>query len=402
MRATAEVIQLNDARRARIQQFTVILSSLVAFGDGTNGLITCANNPNVIAHIQQSLSNPDFATLGHLREEVVQFGGRENSRWMEIGPFLVFYSVCRNKNQLEIESVSLRHHAAPDPRSPKLNGRPSHPSVRSPLPRAFDRRRRLLCVAAVVLLAVTMPCVYFLMRHAFSREHVSLALIKRPTESTVVLLNSNEERRSTVALPTWMRTVVLPGSLREFKIAAWNRLAVGWENAELFDVISNRFTSSDFLIAEGYKWDNFDKRSISSVPFVDEAVTAAIPVAENTGLLPQSVAGGEPNFSVDDGPTTQVIAQKDRPYLLGEGRLNCEKSKVKAVYLCSLVVGSHLGKNTRKELIGRLHLSESDNDGLDLTPRRTSFQIDVSPPIPGRDRFGSLVGAPDPWKAKGW
>jgi hypothetical protein len=52
MALTAEVVQLDDARRARTHQFTVVLSSLVTSGDHKLGLITVTSNPETIEYIE--------------------------------------------------------------------------------------------------------------------------------------------------------------------------------------------------------------------------------------------------------------------------------------------------------------------------------------------------------------
>ena len=407
MPSTAEVIQLDDARRARIQQFTVVLSRRVTVGGDTKtkGLITRANNPIAIDHIRQSLANPDFAALGHLREDVATFGGRENSLWIETGPFLVFYSICRAKNQLEIESVFLRRRTTPDPRPPKLSGLPNQLSTQNALRKIVDRRRRLLCVAAVLFLAVALPCVYFSIHRSFSGERSAFALNQYPAENSVIVFSSPSEWRHLIGiLPEWIRTAVLPGSPGEFWITATNNRAIGTEIIEPLDVASNRFASRKLLFAGRNEWDSLDKRPIESVPFGNESFSAGIPTdnfgfaPSNNSFAPSVIAIGKP-VSIGDWDAT---AQNDRPDLPQEVRYNCEKSKVKSVYLCSVIVSSPSAKTFQKGLTRHVHLGrrESGSGGLMINP--TSPQVGALPQYSEGRSLVSLNGKPDLWLAERW
>lgn len=103
MAATAKIISLDHVRQSKAQQLTVTLSELVTT-DRIPGLVTIQTDPQAIERIKIALSNAEYAMTRRRRENDLEFG-RTNSFTTVLEPCEVFYSVCPNRHQLEIETI---------------------------------------------------------------------------------------------------------------------------------------------------------------------------------------------------------------------------------------------------------------------------------------------------------
>lgn len=380
MSMTAEVIQLEGARRARAQRFTVDFSTLVTHGDDAKGLVTLANDPKSIEYIKSLLANPDFAVRGRRREEVAIFG-RENSFSIDVGPFLANYSISHDEGRLLIESVFFRRQAAPDPSPSKLSGSSVSRSASKLFRRASRGRGILFCVAAALIFALVVPCLYLSIHRVLWHDRGSIATLRHPTENSPVRLSSAELRRMKVQLPEWKGTAVSAEPRSEFGIVSSDTRAGSNNFDASLDPISKSFSADTSAAVEHSGWDMFDKRLIASVPFgssyveapTDQASHSNDQASHSNDFLAPLVAENETQALTEKaGPP-----QKDRLYLPREGKWSCEIVKNKSGYFCSVIVGHLSSKNPQKRLVGRFYLSGREGDGSDLAVDRASFALET-------------------------